>query len=109
MSGQRSWVRLKFTRFGAKVEATIETKIKRGRVLREILKQDRLSPMPIEFQLAWLTAFNRGLFDDVPPEQIGPMLKHMASRLSTSRLSLDQQDEQWGEAVTGWLKEGSVT
>lgn len=98
-----------FTRFGAKVEATIETKIKRGRVLREILKQDRLSPMPIEFQLAWLTAFNRGLFDDVLPEQIGPMLKHMASRLSTSRLSLDQQDEQWGEAVTGWLKEGSVT
>jgi len=98
-----------FTRFGAKVEATMETKIKRGRVLRELLKQDRLSPLPIEFQLAWLTGFNRGLFDDVPPEQIGPVLKHIASRLSTSRLSLDQQDEQWGEAVTSWLKEDSVT
>lgn len=87
----------------------MEAKIKRGRLLREILKQDRLSPMPIEFQLAWLTAFNRGLFDDVPPGQVGLVLKHIASSLSTSRLSLDQQDEQWGEAVTSWLKEGSVT
>jgi F-type H+-transporting ATPase subunit alpha len=98
-----------FTRFGAKLEATMEVKIKRGRVLREILKQDRLSPMPIEFQLAWLAGFNHGLFDDIPPEQIGPVLKHIASRLSTSRLDLDQQDEKWIEAVSSWLKEASVT
>ena len=94
-----------FTRFGAKLEATMEAKIKRGRVLREILKQDRLSPQPIEFQLAWLTGFNRGLFDDVPPEKIGSALERIASRLSMSRLSLDQRDEQWAETVTSWLKE----
>ncbi len=94
-----------FTRFGAKLEATMEAKIRRGRVLREILKQERLSPLPIEFQLAWLTGFNRGLFDDVPPEKIGPVLERIASRLSMSRLSLDQRDEQWAEAVTSWLKE----
>ncbi|MDE3051630.1 MAG: F0F1 ATP synthase subunit alpha, partial [Nitrospirota bacterium] len=41
-----------FTRFGARLETSREAKIKRGRVLREILKQDRLSPLPIEFQLA---------------------------------------------------------
>jgi F-type H+-transporting ATPase subunit alpha len=98
-----------FTRFGAKLEATMEAKIRRGRILREILKQERLSPLPIEFQLAWLTGFNRGLFDDVPPEKIGPVLNHIASRLSTSRLTLDQRDEQWAEAVTSWLKEGSAT
>ncbi|WHZ27725.1 MAG: ATP synthase alpha chain [Nitrospira sp.] len=94
-----------FTRFGAKLEATMEAKIRRGRILREILKQERLSPLPIEFQLAWLTGFNRGLFDDVPPEKIGPVLSRIASRLSTSRLTLDQRDEQWAEAVTSWLKE----
>lgn len=94
-----------FTRFGAKLEATMEAKIRRGRVLREILKQERLSPLPIEFQLAWLTGFNRGLFDDVPPEKIGPVLERIASRLSMSRLSLDQRDEQWAETVTSWLKE----
>ena len=98
-----------FTRFGAKLEATMEAKIKRGRVLREILKQDRLSPQPIEFQLAWLTGFNRGLFDDIPPEKIGPMVSHIASRLSTSRLTLDQRDEQWAETVTSWIKEGFAT
>ncbi|HEU5409086.1 MAG TPA: F0F1 ATP synthase subunit alpha [Nitrospira sp.] len=97
-----------FTRFGAKLEATMEAKIKRGRVLREILKQDRLSPLPIEFQLAWLTGFNRGLFDDVPLEKVGPVMKHIESRISTSRLTLDQRDEQWAEAVTSWFKEGSA-
>lgn len=97
-----------FTRFGAKLEATMEAKIKRGRVLREILKQDRLSPLPIEFQLVWLTGFNRGLFDDVPLEKVGPVMKHLESRISTSRLTLDQQDEQWAEAVTSWFKEGSA-
>lgn len=98
-----------FTRFGAKVEATMEAKIKRGRLLREILKQDRLSPLPIEFQLAWLTGFNRGLFDDIPSEKIGSVLSRIASHLSMSRLSLDQQDEQWAEAVTSWLKENFAT
>ncbi|MDF0677517.1 MAG: F0F1 ATP synthase subunit alpha [Nitrospira sp.] len=98
-----------FTRFGAKLEATMEAKIKRGRLLREILKQDRLSPQPIEFQLAWLTGFNRGLFDDVPLERIGQVLRRIESHLSPSRLTLDHRDEQWAEAVTSWFKEGSAT
>ena len=37
-----------FTRFGARLEASIEAKIKRGRMLREALKQDRLSPLAAE-------------------------------------------------------------
>ncbi|MFO0698557.1 MAG: F0F1 ATP synthase subunit alpha [Nitrospira sp.] len=98
-----------FTRFGARLEATMEAKIKRGRVLREILKQDRLSLLPIEFQLAWLTAFNRSLFDGVPPEKIGSVMKHLESRVSASRLTLDHRDDQWAEAVTSWLQEDPVT
>ncbi|NGZ10186.1 MAG: F0F1 ATP synthase subunit alpha [Nitrospira sp. LK70] len=98
-----------FTRFGAKLEATMEAKIKRGRVLREILKQDRLAPLPIEFQLAWLTGFNRGLFDDVPPGKIGLVMKRVESHISMSRLTLDQRDELWAEAVTSWLKEDFTT
>ncbi len=94
-----------FTRFGARLEATMEAKIRRGRVLREILKQDRLSPLPVEFDLAWLTAFNRGLFDDVSPEKIGAQLERIASNLRTSQLTLDHRDEQWTEAVGNWLQE----
>jgi F-type H+-transporting ATPase subunit alpha len=94
-----------FTRFGARLEASMEAKIRRGRVLREILKQDRLSPLPIEFQMAWLTGFNHGFFDDVSPEKIGPLLEGIASRLSASHLTLYQRDEQWVEAVKNWLPE----
>lgn len=98
-----------FTRFGARLEASMETKIKRGRVLREILKQDRLSPLPIEFQMAWLIGFNRGLFDDASPGNIGQWLQRVATKLSASQLTLDNRDDQWAEAVTSWLKEGSTT
>ncbi|MGA6828898.1 F0F1 ATP synthase subunit alpha [Nitrospira sp. NS4] len=98
-----------FTRFGARLEASMEAKIKRGRVLRELLKQDRLSPLPIEFQMAWLIGFNRGLFDDTPPGHIGQWLQRIATKLSDSSLTLDNRDDQWIEAVTSWLKEGSAT
>lgn len=94
-----------FTRFGARIETSMEAKIRRGRVLREILKQDRLSPQPIEFQLAWLTAFNHGLFDDVSPEEVGPLLDRITQNLRTSPMTLDLRDEQWAEAVTRWLRE----
>lgn len=94
-----------FTRFGTKLESSMEAKITRGRVLREILKQDRLSPLPIEFQLAWLTGFNHGYFDNVPPERIALLLHHLALHLPTSQLTLDQQDESWVERVHDWLQE----
>ena len=97
-----------FTRFGARLEASMEAKIQRGRVLREILKQDRLSPLPIEFQMAWLIGFNRGLFDGAPPGGIGQLLQRVATRLSASSLTLDSRDEQWIEALTSWVKEGSA-
>lgn len=94
-----------FTRFGTRLEATMEAKIKRGRVLREILKQDRLSPLPIEFQMAWLTGFNRGLFDDTSPGNIGPVLERVATNMTTTQLTLDDRDDLWVEAVANWLKE----
>lgn len=74
-------------------------------MLREILKQDRLSPLPIEFQLAWLTGFNHGWFDDLPPEKVAPLLERLASRLSSRPLTLDQQDEPWAETVKNWIQE----
>ena len=57
-----------FTRFGQRLEASMEARIKRGRLLREILKQDRLVPLKALFQLAWLTAFNEGFFNQAQPK-----------------------------------------
>jgi F-type H+-transporting ATPase subunit alpha len=92
-----------FTRFGARLEAGMEAKIKRGRVLRQILKQERLNPLPIEFELAWMVAFNEGLLDDVEPEDIPARLETLAARLEISGLTLDSARDQWAGAVTDWL------
>jgi len=94
-----------FTRFGSRLEASMEAKIIRGRVLRELLKQDRLCPLPITFHLAWLTAFNHGLFDKVLPESTAALLDSLATRVRDSDLALDSRDEDWIEAVDHWLKE----
>ena len=94
-----------FTRFGARLEASVETKIRRGRVLRELLKQDRLSPLPIEFHLAWLTGFELGLFDPVAAESIGRILSHLAARVAESGLTLENSEEEWRCAVPAWVTE----
>jgi F-type H+-transporting ATPase subunit alpha len=92
-----------FTRFGARLEASMELAIRRGRVLREILKQDRLTPLPIEFQMAWLVTYNDGLFDNTEPADIHARLATLEKRISASGLTLDNPREQWSEAVSGWL------
>ncbi len=100
-----------FTRFGARLEAGMAAKIKRGQVLREILKQDRLQPMPIAFQLAWLTAFNEGLFDAVEPDAVPRMLEILAAQVTRTRLTLDDDHATWARAVSEWLRaaRGSAT
>lgn len=92
-----------FTRFGARLEAPMEAAIRRGRILREILKQDRLAPQSIECQLAWLVAFNEGLFADMPPEDISTRLQSLEKLVEHADLSLDSPREAWVGAVTQWI------
>jgi F-type H+-transporting ATPase subunit alpha len=92
-----------FTRFGARLEATMEAKIKRGRVLREILKQERLSPFSINFQMAWLVAFNEGMLDDVEHEQIPELLTQLNNAVEESPLTLEDERSHWVTAVRSWL------
>jgi F-type H+-transporting ATPase subunit alpha len=98
-----------FTRFGSRLEASMEAKIARGRVLRELLKQDRLAPMPIEFHLAWLTGFQHGLFDKVPLASIPALLGYLAARVEESDLTLESREEEWTETVSCWLDQHMAT
>ncbi|HEY9148400.1 MAG TPA: F0F1 ATP synthase subunit alpha [Gammaproteobacteria bacterium] len=93
-----------FTRFGARLEASMEKAIRRGRVLREILKQERLKPLPVEFQLAWLVAFNAGLFDKVELEAVAGLLARIERELAGSGLRLEDEREQWLAAVRRWIQ-----
>jgi F-type H+-transporting ATPase subunit alpha len=92
-----------FTRFGARLEASMERAIRRGQVLREILKQDRLVPLPVEFQMAWLVAFNEGLFDGVALDKLAAMLQQLQRQVATSGLHLEEEREVWQLAVRRWL------
>jgi len=93
-----------FTRFGARIEASMEKAIARGQVLREILKQDRLNPLPITYQLAWLIAFNEHLFDGVDPEQVQKLLQSLSQWLTSSSLTLDSPRTEWISALNLWQK-----
>jgi F-type H+/Na+-transporting ATPase subunit alpha len=92
-----------FTRFGARLEASVEAKIKRGRMLRELLKQDRLSPLPVEFQMAWMVAYNEGFFDTAPESEMPAVLDRLAEWVSSSGLSLEDKHENWKRALKNVL------
>ncbi|HXP92077.1 MAG TPA: F0F1 ATP synthase subunit alpha [Candidatus Binatia bacterium] len=92
----------RFTRFGARLEASTEAKIKRGRVLREILKQERLAPVSATSVLAWLIAYNDRLLDDTPPEEIGAKLRLFSERTKNGPTLRDDR-ATWSVAVRSWL------
>jgi F-type H+-transporting ATPase subunit alpha len=94
-----------FTRFGSRLEASVEAKIKRGRLLRELLKQDRLSPLSPEQHMAWLVAFNEGLFDGLAGDALHARLDKLLKRAATTSPTLSVGPEAWRTAVAGWLQE----
>jgi F-type H+-transporting ATPase subunit alpha len=93
-----------FTRFGTKLEAGAEAKIARGRVMREILKQDRLSPLPPAFQLAWMTAFGAGLLDRLEVREVPAALERIRAGLAGDpAIGLETARELWLERLAQWL------
>jgi F-type H+-transporting ATPase subunit alpha len=90
-----------FTRFGARLEAGIEARIRRGRLLRELLKQERLGPLSPEQQLAWLIAYNERCFDGLEGDGVAARLATLLARFADSPLTLDSGRDVWREAVLG--------
>lgn len=88
-----------FTRFGARLEASMETAIHRGHILQEILKQDRLSPLSAEFQMAWLVAFNDGLLENIDLEAISEVLTQLEKSIQHISLKLESPRDEWSAFV----------
>lgn len=86
----------------------MEAKIRRGRLLREIFRQERLMPQPIEFQLAWMVACNEGMFDAVAPGAIPECLRRIGRHIAEGALTLADDREQWRQALAAWLKESAA-
>jgi len=92
-----------FTRFGTRLDAAMERPLRRGRLLREILKQRRLAPLPAEFQLAWLTAFNDGLWDHLDRESMAAELERLEQCLEHTPIALHQSRERWSAQLAAWF------
>jgi F-type H+-transporting ATPase subunit alpha len=98
-----------FTRFGTRLDPAVEHKIQRGRLLREILKQDRLAPLPIALQMAWLMAYNDGLLDKLAIEHVSRTLLRLAAGLKESGLRLEDSRERWVASLREWLADVTDT
>ena len=97
-----------FTRFGSKLEASMEARIRRGQLLREMLKQDLLTPLPIEFQMAWMVAYNEGLFDNIGLGQVKQRMALLQRQVEHARVSIDEGRDQWKSLVHAWLSEAET-
>jgi F-type H+-transporting ATPase subunit alpha len=92
-----------FTRFGARLEPSAQARIRRGRLLRELLKQEPLAPASPELELAWLVAFNERLFDALDFGALPAALDRLAAGVRASPLVLDNPRGEWAQAVRAWL------
>jgi F-type H+-transporting ATPase subunit alpha len=59
-----------FSKFGSDLDAATKLTIERGRRNTEILKQDQYAPVPVEEQVAIITASTRGFMDKVPVSKV---------------------------------------
>ena len=73
------------TRVGLEVDASTERTIRRGRVLRQLLRQPRMAFRPISEQVLTLTAINEGWLDDLEPA-LAP--KVVAAALTRARAEI---------------------
>jgi F-type H+/Na+-transporting ATPase subunit alpha len=72
-----------FSRFGARLDEATQTKLSRGRRIREILKQYRYSPLPAADQIAILIAMTHGVLDDIPLSGISKAQKNIRKAANT--------------------------
>jgi F-type H+-transporting ATPase subunit alpha len=92
-----------FTRFGAKLDAGMEQRIRRGRTLRQIFRQVRLAPWPAAAQLAWVIAYNEGCFDGDDNEAIDNKLARLLEVCADDSAALTQPLDEWRCRVRTWL------
>jgi F-type H+-transporting ATPase subunit alpha len=91
-----------FTRFGARLEESAEKRIAKGRILRELLRQDRLAPLPIAAQIAWLVAFNDGRFEGKDPDEVQTLLQTLVQHAEATELGPSDEREAWSREVARW-------
>jgi len=106
---QLEFVRFKelerLTRIKAGVSKDVDKRLKKGRVLEEILKQDANMPVAMEEQVIVLQALQNGFLDDVEPADVKPRLAQLLAQIRRHRPDL-VEDLVKNNVLTEAIKEG---
>ena len=83
----------------------IEAKIQRGRLLRELLKQERLAPLSPEQHMAWLVAYNEGLFGGLDAAAVAARMAKLLKSAAAGGPGLAAGRDAWRDLVAAWWRE----
>ena len=105
-----------FARFGARLDEETRQIIRRGKRIREFLKQEQFKPLSPGLQIMHLLAATRGYADELPVSAI-PRLKEELNSLCEKELEAvrnkiergEALDEEEREQMTGIIKKAVAT
>jgi len=95
----------KLTRIKAGVSAAVEKRLQKGKVVAEILKQDKNAPVAIEAQIMILYALANGFMDHLKPDQVGAYQAGLLAKIRAEKPELIQELVQKKD-LTEQIKEG---
>jgi F-type H+-transporting ATPase subunit alpha len=78
----------RLTRLKAGVSGEVDRRLRRGKVLEEVLKQDQNAPVPLEEQIMVLYGFENGLLDAIEPQDVRATLASFVKHLRLHRPDL---------------------
>jgi F-type H+-transporting ATPase subunit alpha len=93
------------TKVGLELEPGVEREIARGRLLRALLQQGRLSPRSTADQVITVLAVSEGWLDGLAPEDAPALTENLVARARSERLDLVARLEQGELPGEGWLDE----
>jgi len=73
-----------FSQFASDLDAATQAELARGQRLREMLKQQQNSPIPVEEQVALIYAGINGFLDDIPVDEVKEFIVKLRSYIRNS-------------------------
>jgi F-type H+/Na+-transporting ATPase subunit alpha len=87
----------KLSRVGLDIDIATQATLKRGNILRALLRQPRLAPRGVAQQVIALTAAGEGWLDELPPPQAALVVESLVS------MARSEQPELFGDLEAGKL------
>ncbi|MBO0348238.1 F0F1 ATP synthase subunit alpha [Phormidium pseudopriestleyi FRX01] len=98
-----------FAQFASDLDTATQKQLARGQRLRELLKQQQYSPLPVSEQVAIIYAGINGYLDEVPVDKITDFTKGLREYMRTSKVKygeIVQSTKQLTDEAETLLKEG---